>query len=73
MSKCKISYEENKNGGVSIQITGNTNDVTAGLLFVINQYAKERKISLRDALSILQNINKVYEEAQVIPDEIKLS
>ena len=73
MSKCKISYEENNQGGVSIQIVGKTTDVTAGLLLVINQYAKERKISVRDALAILQDINRVYEEGQVIPDEIKLS
>ena len=73
MSKCTINYEENNQGVVSIQITGKTTDVTAGLLLVINQYAKERKISVRDALSILQNINKVYEETQVAPDEIKLN
>ena len=73
MSKCKISYEENNKGGVSIQIEGKTTDVTAGLLLVINQYAKERKISVRDALAILQDINRVYEEAQVVPDELKLN
>ena len=73
MSKCKINYEENNQGGVSIQIVGKAIDVTAGLLLVIDQYAKERKISVRDALSILQNINKVYEETQVVPDEIKLN
>lgn len=73
MSKCKINYEENNQGGVSIQITGKTNDVTAGLLLVIDQYAKERKISVRDALSILQDINRIYEETQVKLDEIKLN
>lgn len=73
MSKCKISYEEHNQGGVSIKIEGKTTDVTAGLLLVINQYAKERKISVRDALAILQNINRVYEETQVVPDELKLS
>lgn len=73
MSKCKINYEENKQGGISIQIKGKTNDVTAGLLLVIDQYAKGRKISVHDALSILQDINRVYEEAQVKLDEIKLN
>lgn len=73
MSKCKISYEENNQGGVSIKITGKTTDVTAGLLVIINQYAQERNISMRDALSILQNINKAYEETEVTPDEIKLN
>lgn len=73
MSKCKISYEENNQGGVSLKITGETTDVTAGLLVIINQYAQERNISMRDALSILQNINKAYEETQERPDEIKLN
>ena len=73
MSICKINYVETDKGEASIKIVGNTDNVIAGLLLTINQFAKEKDISVEEVLTILQDINDLYEKEHGLPTDYKFN